>query len=210
MEDVIGGTPLLDPDYPEAPGVHGEMCHAVHGFTDGPKIVSGVGTGFVMIRVSALKALREAELAIGAPPLFKFALKKTRWGTAVEVGEDYDFCQRLRGVGYQVVADPRFDTTHLKDTGDLTFNREAWEDQFTGPNAQREWDRIGSVLQPGCKVRQISGLACIDHSEARKADAEAWRAKLEAVKDSYGETLAGKSSAGYVGEVLTQGSRLAG
>ena len=165
---------VVHPDYPATADLPEEVCHLAGGLTYAPTSVAGVGTGFVMIRVAALKALREAEKASGGGPPFKFPVRKNRFGAVVEVGEDYDFCQRLRANGWKVVVDPRFDTTHIKDTGNLTYNWHTYEQRFKeGPALDAELKRIGEVSQPGCQAIKIGGLICIDHTPGRKAEGEA-------------------------------------
>ena len=174
---------LVHPDYPAKDGVPEEVCHLIAGLTYAPTVVAGVGTGFVMVRVSAMAALKEAEKASGGGPPFKFTVRKNRFGAMVEVGEDYDFCQRLRSIGYKVVVDPRFDTTHLKSTGMLHYNWHDYEAKYKGEGLQRELQRIGEVSQPGCQVIKIGDLICIDHTPGRKLDGELTaKAQAEAAK----------------------------
>ena len=100
-EPFMPNVAIPHPDYPE------ELCHAVAGFPDRPVEVGAIGTGFMLVRVEVFQRLFDIEDADGAPPMFRFPLTPTRWGTLSETGEDYDFCRRVRGAGYRVFADPR-------------------------------------------------------------------------------------------------------
>ncbi len=167
---------VVHPEYPGTDDLPEEVCHLAGGLTYAPTEVAGVGTGFVMIRVAALKALREAEKAGGGGPPFKFQVRKNRFGSMVEVGEDYDFCQRLRAIDWKVVIDPRFDTTHLKSSGNLSYNWHEYEARFKdGPALDAELKRIEGVCAPGCDAIKIGNFVCIDHTPARRRDGEALR-----------------------------------
>jgi len=182
---------VVHPDYPASDGQPEEVCHLIAGLRYAPTVVAGVGTGFVMIRVAALKALREAEKAIGGGPPFKFQVRRNRFGAMVEVGEDYDFCQRMRATGWKIVIDPRFDTTHLKDTGNLTYNWHDYEARYAGAGLEKELERIGQVAQPGCQAIKIGEFICLDHTQNRKRDGDAaLRAMADAVAASKQEKAA--------------------
>jgi hypothetical protein len=158
------------PRYPE------ELCHVVCGLPPAPIEVGGVATGFMMIRVSVLRELDAAEEDDGGPPMFRFPMRQTRWGTIETTGEDYDFCRRVRAIGYQVVADPRWQTTHLKERGQLVYDQEQWEKAWSGgvipAHLAAEYKE---QLHPDFAWANIGGMLCLDHTPIREKDAKAWR-----------------------------------
>lgn len=162
-----------------------ELCHVVAGFPFKPLNVGGVGTGFVMIRVSALAAIAAIEdqeeapapFRGGSPPLFRFDFRRTEWGQMAEVGEDYEFCIRMRAAGFKVLADPRVDTIHLKDSGPLRFNWHDWETAWT-EQVEARATALRAQLAPEMTLANINDTLCIDHVPQRIADAAAWRARI--------------------------------
>lgn len=171
---------MSHPEYPE------ENCHAVHGFPPAPMDVSGIGTGFMMIRVSALRELREKE--DGAHALFRFPFNRTRWGLVNHTGEDYDFCARMRGIGYRVLADARFETCHLKEAGPLMYRQADWEAAWT-PGALGLEERAHALrasCQPHIALMQIGSMLCLDHVPQLKFEAseKADRKVAEATKEA--------------------------
>lgn len=161
-----------------------EMCHVVSGLPDSAIEVGGIGTGFMMLRTSVFEAVFRAEEASGAPPMFKFGLRQLPSGMVVEDGEDYDFCRRVRSAGFKVIADPRFDTVHMKDTGALHYNRDNWEWMWSEKNPQ-----IKDVVQdirgqcpPAMELKTINKLLCIDHTAQRAIDEATWLKRQEAKK----------------------------
>ncbi len=163
------------PRYPE------ELCHVVFGFPGEPVDVGAIGTGFMLIRVSALKALQDAEDSEGAPPLFSFPMRKTRWGLINATGEDYDFCRRLRGVGYRVVADPRYRTSHMKDCGPLVYDRAGWERTWTPgtPGFEHTAREMREQVPQAIRMEQVGGFTVLDHVPQMELHAKAWRARQQ-------------------------------
>lgn len=166
---------MAHPEYPE------ENCHLVYGMPASPFSVAGVGTGFIMIRISALRALVDKE--DGAHAIFRFPFNRTRWGVVNHTGEDYDFCTRMRGAGFKVIADPRFETVHIKESGLLEFSwsryERQWIDQVPDGVVPEVWEQ--SVLANATRVRKacsagittidINGFMCLDHVPQLKAEA---------------------------------------
>lgn len=164
-------TPLVvmsHPDYPE------ENCHVVAGLPHGPFVTSGVGTGFFMIRVSAMRAMVEAD-ELAEECMFRFSFGQTRWGVTNATGEDYDFCSRMRKAGYRVLADPRFPSVHVKESGLLRYEHGAYEaDWGLGPDGkvnEARVRRLRSQLEPLMSLRVIDGVLCIDHTQQLAATA---------------------------------------
>ncbi len=161
-----------------------EVCHAVAGFPNQPFEVAGIATGFMMVRREVFEALYEIEDAQGAPPMFKFGVRKLESGIAVEDGEDYDFCRRVREAGFRIVADPRFSTVHLKDSGPLRYERDQWEHSWDAEKnpgeAEMRAKQLRAHLQPLLKLAIMNGMVVIDHTEQRAADIAAWQARVAA------------------------------
>lgn len=171
------------PQYPE------ENCHLVYGMPAGPFEVSGIGTGFMLIRVSALRQLRDLE--DGEHSLFRFPFTRTRWGGYNHTGEDYDFCARIRRLGYKVLVDPRFETGHIKESGTMHFHRDSYESQWADPPA--EWseaqrkahaasivartEALMEAVVTGIVPITIGGMTCLDHVPLLIAEANAKAAK---------------------------------
>jgi hypothetical protein len=157
---------MSHPDYPE------ENCHVIAGLPPAPFPVAGIGTGFMMIRVSALRELVEKE--DGAHAIFRFPFNRTRWGTVNHVGEDYDFCARMRGAGYKVLADGRFETMHIKETGQLIYSPDTynarWQDG--SPGVRERAEKLRRAVPSLMTAIRINGVDCIDHVPAVKFDAE--------------------------------------
>ncbi len=176
-------TPTVVMSHPQFPE---ENCHVISGLPAAPFPVSGIGTGFMMIRVSALRALVDQE--DGAHAIFRFPFNMTRWGIVNHTGEDYDFCARMRGAGYKVLADARFDTLHIKESGSLRFHHPEFEAQWMdgAPGVRERCENLRACLSKLMTIVEINGVMCVDHVPALKADAEvlerkrAARAKKEA------------------------------
>jgi hypothetical protein len=156
-----------------------ELCHVVCGFPPGPVEVGAIGTGFMLIRTSVLREL----LDLDDGPLFRFHLRRTKWGNMAEVGEDYDFCQRVRKLGYKIIADPRVDTTHFKDRGPLVYQQARWEAAWgDGPGRdQAVFDELKEHCSPAFRVIQANGFMVIDHVPQLEFEAKE-RAKALAKK----------------------------
>jgi len=163
-------TPTIVISHPEYPEEH---CHLVYGMPYGPFEVGGVGTGFMMIRVSLLRALKTKEA--GAHTMFRFPFNRTRWGTVNSTGEDYDFCARARGAGFKVLADSRIETVHIKETGALRFNHHAYEAEWSdnSPIALAKAQKLKESFEPGIGAIQIGPYMCLDHVQKLKAEAAA-------------------------------------
>lgn len=171
--------------YPE------EHCHLVNGMPAQPFACAGVGTGFIMIRVAALRQLALAE--DGAHALFRFPFNMTRWGIVNHTGEDYDFCARMTGAGFRVVADPRFPTTHIKESGLLRYAHAAYEQQWSpSPPAgvdevawqgrlRERYTALRACCAPLIDLKTINGFGCLDHVEQLKAEATQKAAKRPAL-----------------------------
>ncbi len=162
-----------------------ELCHVIHGIPAKPFEAGGIATGFMMIRREVLEALGEILDAAGGGSMFQFGTYTTEWGTRYEVGEDYDFCKRVRALGWKVIADPRWKTTHIKDRGALSYDRDAWEAKWNGAGPASACIK---ELQEACPASYMigqlpGGFVIIDHTDQRKLDAKAWqerRAKASA------------------------------
>jgi hypothetical protein len=156
---------MSHPQYPE------ENCHVIHGFPSTPTPVSGIGTGFMMIRVSALRELRDKE--DGAHALFRFPFNRTRWGIVNHTGEDYDFCARMRGLGYKVLADSRFETCHLKESGPLVYRHDEWERGWAddAPDITPRVMALRASCQPKIAIIKIGNMLCLDHVPQLISDA---------------------------------------
>ncbi len=182
---IIGGvylrekmeTPTVVMSHPEFPE---ENCHVVAGLPPAPFPVAGVGTGFFMVRVSALRELRDRE--DGAHALFRFPFTMTRWGIVNHTGEDYDFCARMRGIGYQVLVDARFETMHIKESGQLSYHHETYESQWVdgAPQFRERCEKLRGCVPAKMTSIVINGVSCIDHTPALRWDAEQRAAKRAA------------------------------
>lgn len=165
---VLPNLTVSHPTYPE------EMCHVVAGIPNQPVDVAGIGTGFMMVRVSTLQALQDAEVADGAPPLFRFPLTMTRFGMVSETGEDYDFCKRVRALGQRVVADPRWKTVHFKERGPMVYDQADWEARANDFNSP-EMRELAGACPRSFRLEQVRGFRVVDHVPQRELDAAAWR-----------------------------------
>lgn len=165
-------VPLVNmwhPRWPQAEGDLGEMVQAVCNFPAQPFDCAAIGTGFVMIRRAAMKAICARDGGNAGPP-FSFQIAKNRWGQTVETGEDFLFCQNLQRLGWKVQADPRFTTIHIKDSGRLTYD-------------QADWGKVENFeisTDPGTRIVHVGGITCLDVSEIRRRDA-ADRGALSAI-----------------------------
>lgn len=157
---------MSHPQYPE------ENCHVVSGLPPQPMVVSGIGTGFMMIRVSAMAALREKE--DHAHALFRFPFTRTRWGIVNHTGEDYDFCARMRRMGNLVLADARWETCHIKESGRLVYRQADWEASWNddAPGIRERCNDLRQQCAPKMALTKINGTLCIDHVPQLIADAE--------------------------------------
>jgi hypothetical protein len=162
------------PNYPE------ELLHVLCGFPAAPIEVGGVGTGCMMIRTSVLQELDDVEDQDGGPPMFRFPLTPTRWGMIAETGEDYDFCKRVRALGYKVVADPRWQTTHMKQRGPLHYNQAEWEANWKLGIPAALAQEYHEQIHPSFGRLNVNGLLCLDHTPVRELDAKEWRARCDA------------------------------
>jgi len=165
---------MSHPEFPE------ENCHVVSGLPPQPMAVSGIGTGFMMIRVKALRELRDKE--DHAHALFRFPFNRTRWGIVNHTGEDYDFCYRMRGIGYKVLADARWETVHLKESGPLHFQQAEWEASWNddAPGVRDRALALRAACAPKMTLTKINGLICIDHVPQLISDANDLAAKKAA------------------------------
>lgn len=166
---------IRHPQHPE------ELCHVMAGFPNAAVEVGGVGTGFVLVRVAAMRAIARAELEDGCPPMFRFPMTVTRYGLVEQTGEDYDFCQRLHAAGYKVVADPRYRTQHMKDRGALHWHRESWEKSWE--TIDDPANTIGRELRmafpPTFEIKPMHGFLAVDRTAQTEIEAKAWRQKLQ-------------------------------
>lgn len=157
----------------------------VGGMPHAPFLVESVATGFVLIRAALLRQLYEQ----GDGPLFRFPVRRNRWGMIEELGEDVDFSQRAWSLGWKVVADPRIPTIHYKASGPLRFEWNKWEAQ----------DQVSIDVGPGMKVaklpcwaldtekpphhpdqwvQQLKTLMAVDVTPARITEADAWKRRF--------------------------------
>lgn len=143
-----------------------EVTEAAQGICGIPSIPFdcwGIGFGWVCIRVEAIRKL--AELDDG--PIVRFSTFNDVAGVARELGEDYDFCARLHGVGYRVIADPRYKTDHWKRTGVLSYVHDDWE-----AACQSTENPIKVPAPEGSKMIEINGITCLDITPFRFAEGE--------------------------------------
>lgn len=153
-----------------------EQCHAIAGFPDAPFECAGVATGFMLVRAEVFRAIYAMEEPEGRPPMFRFPIETTEWGMAVETGEDYDFCRRARAAGFQVLADPRYRTVHLKDRGPVAYDREAWESIWERFDLEHP---VVKELQQNCPntflFENVNGFLMLDHTPERERIGKAWQ-----------------------------------
>lgn len=172
-------TPLLVNLTVPHPRHPGELCHVIHGIPELPFEAGGIATGFMMVRREVFEVLGEEIDAAGGGPMFQFGVHESEWGTRHEVGEDYDFCVRVRRAGFKVIADPRWQTTHLKERGALVYEQAAWERKWqTATPASPCLKELRESCLESFRVEKLpSGLIILDHTDQRKLDAKAWRAR---------------------------------
>ncbi len=173
---------MYHPDF----GVAGEHCQVIGNLPAEPFPVGGIGFGWVMLRVKALEMISANTLG----PLVRFPSVKDINGNPVELGEDYDLCDRFNRLGWEVIADPRTATKHHKESGALSYSHDEWElcnlrevtlahgCQFIVPGGAKAMDlppgtkmlyrqdiEIGAP--EGSKITTINGIDCLDLSDAR-------------------------------------------
>lgn len=81
------------------------------------------------------------------------ALEINGFDESLETSEDFDFCNRLRSRGYQILVDPKLESTHYGDpaTLDHLFKSELWRGQDTLRVSLRglhSWSELPSILFP--------------------------------------------------------------
>ncbi len=164
-----------------------EVCHAVARYPNGPFECAGVATGFMMIRRECLEKLASIADDEGGRPMFRFEERRRSGGTMAEDGEDYNFCKRVTAAGFKVIADPRFDTIHVKDTGHLAYSYEAWERKWAEPANEQESaalkvtvDHLRAQMAPLMEIGWAkNGCMILDHTKQLEADTAAWRKRVE-------------------------------
>lgn len=174
-----------------------ERVQAVAGFPAAPFEVGGIGTGFMLISRACLEAMAEQlDREEGGAPMFRFALRTRKDGTVVEDGEDYDFCRRANAAGFKVMADPRFDTVHVKSTGQLLYNRDDWEARWERPEPGTEnfdmrmalfEDTVASLraqTAPKMKLVVQGGFLVLDQTDQIAEDTKDWRNRVAVNKAS--------------------------
>ena len=135
------------------------------------------------VRREVFEALGDAELEDGPLPMFRFnPFRRLASGFHLEEGEDYDFCRRVREVGFKVFADTRLDTVHCKDTGLLRYHQPDWEDQWTQRDASgaptetviQNVRALNVSLSPGVVPMELDRggvkFLVLDHMEARRRE----------------------------------------
>lgn len=165
--------PNVTVEHPKHPG---ELCHIVYGLPSEPFECGAVGTGLFMARVSMLRELAEKETEDGSPPLFRFSYPQSEWGICARTGEDYDFCMRVRALGYKVIADPRFPTIHHKPSRPLMFEHGEWERSWqenTIAAANQTRDLRAAIGPRAIKLVRYGRYVVLDHTEQRARDGEA-------------------------------------
>lgn len=156
-------VPLINfwhPAYPQTATDRGEMVSAVCNLPHGIFDCAAVGTGFMMISRAAAVAVLNREGGNAGPP-FCFPVGPNRWGGVVETGEDFHFCNTVERLGFRVQADTRFPTCHIKESGKLTYEHEAWQ-------AMRD---MTLDADKRARVVVVDGVTCIDVSQVRIEDA---------------------------------------
>lgn len=175
---MVPNVVFAHPDDPQ------ERCQAVAGFPQGVFECGGVGTGFMLISRACLETLADKCDADGGLPMFRFPMRRRREGMVVEDGEDYDFCKRAREAGFKVLADPRFDTVHIKASGQLTYNRDAWEHEWSQENPAHK-DVVAALRAqsaPKMKLAIHEGFLVLDHLEQIAEDSKEWRNRQAVTK----------------------------
>lgn len=151
---------LWHPEYPPTENDRGEMVNAVCNLPDGIFDVAALGTGFMLIRKEAMRAVCDREGGNAGPP-FIFEVGKNRWGGTVETGEDFHFCNTVERLGWKIQADTRFPTVHLKESGKLVYDHHQWQ---SIENMQLDADKRSRVIE-------VNGITCIDVSQVRRDEA---------------------------------------
>lgn len=102
-----------------------ELIQPLKGLPDLPFEVDAMGTGFVLIRMEALRQVA----ALGGP-VFHCQVHARRFGGPTDTTEDVEFCHVLKKLGWELAIDPRFPTIHLKEQTspkDLRYDHKSWE-----------------------------------------------------------------------------------
>lgn len=145
---VLPCVRAVHPKYAEFPP---QLCRVVRDFPRSPFEVGGIGTGFVLIRMEAIRSLCKLDPG----PVFRCQVYPRRWGPPTDTTEDVDFCHRLNHAGWKIVADPLYNTTHVKEglhNKDLRWNYDEFHQRKAidlRPLAPPETDRtirIGDML----------------------------------------------------------------
>lgn len=146
---VIPNASLFDPDYGDW-SPYPVLAAVVRGMPKEPFPVAGIGTGFCLVRMSALHEVREAY----GNKVWKFVEYTDRWGNEGAYGEDIWMGLRLNKLGWKVIADPRHRTVHMKDTGHLVYDPNEWD-------AGQTID-VSPYAPEDVRFRQINGIYCFD------------------------------------------------
>lgn len=147
-----------------------EHCAGVGGLPALPFDVGGIGFGWVMIRMSIIRELAKRNDG----PIIRFSHQADVAGIVREIGEDYDFCDRVHQLGYRVIADPRYRTHHHKRSGILEYDHDKWEARICSTT-----EPITIEAAPGTKLIEINGISCLDVSETRFMEAKALAEQAE-------------------------------
>ena len=99
-----------------------------------------VGAGFSLLRMEAAREMLEKQ---GTPMWHTPLLEFSDGRPAQYMNEDVDLCLRMHDLGWEVWADPRPITTHLKDAGPLVYDYEKWEG---APTDIRPFTKANSAL----------------------------------------------------------------
>ncbi len=164
-----------------------EVCHAVARYPMQPFECAGVATGFMMIKREVLERLADIADEEGGRSMFRFEERLREGGTMAEDGEDYNFCKRVTAAGFKVIADPRFDTVHVKDTGHLNYSWADWERKWAEPSNPVEGEALKATVDAlRAQVAPLmeigfakNGVMILDHTKQLEADSAAWRKRVE-------------------------------
>ncbi len=165
-----------------------EVCHVVSRIPSQPFECAGVGTGFMMISRACLERMAEIADDEGGRSHFRFEERRREGGTMAEDGEDYNWCKRVTAAGFKVIADPRFDTIHIKDTGHLYYSHAEWEKRWADPTTPAEEAELrkttaalGAQMSPLMEIGFANGgFMILDHTKQLAADTAEWRKRVEA------------------------------
>lgn len=129
-KDIIGGLYFrkIAPHYPTFSQLTGKTITFPTTFPKSkPFKVFGIGTGFLMIKVSVLKKI--------ADPWFYFGEFHGQ-----KMGEDIYFCNKARKAGFEAWCDPTIPLQHVGEYGFDLKDYELYQKDKPGLNPDEVWD----------------------------------------------------------------------